>query len=157
MAQEEQYNSRDRSYSAWHRRQSTRRFVGIENAQLLAMIDLDASLYVEYDNGTKEPLALIETARDVGQGYKCATVTTKLAERAKLPCFVVLYSLDSEPNPADGKWPDIAKFRVKRLWPEREYEWRVFSPQEWAENLLRMREWKAAQLDERHIQEVSDG
>lgn len=154
MAQEEQYNSRDRSYSAWHRRLSTRRFIGIEKAQLLAMIDLDASLYVEYDDGTKEPLALIETARDVGQGYKTATVTAKLAERAKLPCFVVLYSLSSEPNPADENWPDIAQFRVKRLWPKAEHEWRMFSPQEWAENLLKMRKWKAARLDERHDNDI---
>ena len=66
MAQEEVYNTRDRSYSAWHRRKSTGRFIGFEHAQLLAMIDLDASLYVEYDDGTKEPIALIETAIDVG-------------------------------------------------------------------------------------------
>ena len=50
--QEEKYGTRDRAYSAWHRRKSTRRFIGIEHAQLLAMIDLDASLYVEYDDGT---------------------------------------------------------------------------------------------------------
>ena len=51
------------------------------------MIDLDASLYIEYDDGTKEPLALIETAQDIGQTYKNTTVTKKLAERAKLPCL----------------------------------------------------------------------
>lgn len=44
--QEERYGNRDRTYSAWHRRLSTRRFVGLERAQLLAMIDLDAALYV---------------------------------------------------------------------------------------------------------------
>lgn len=54
--QEETYGTRDRAYSAWHRRMSTRRFIGIDRAQLLAMIDLDAALYVEYDNGSKEPL-----------------------------------------------------------------------------------------------------
>ena len=52
---------------------------GIDSAQLLAMIDLDASLYVEYDDNSKEPLALIETAQDVGQAHKSATVTTNLA------------------------------------------------------------------------------
>jgi hypothetical protein len=40
--QEERYNTRDRTYSAWHRRLSTRRFVGLERAQLLAMIDIEA-------------------------------------------------------------------------------------------------------------------
>lgn len=38
--QEEVYAIQDRSYSAWHRRHSTRRFVGIDRAQLLAMVDL---------------------------------------------------------------------------------------------------------------------
>ena len=90
MAQEEKYGTRDRTYSAWHRRLSTQRFVGIEKAQLLAMIDLDAALYVEYDDGTKEPLALIETAQDVGQAYKPATVTLRLAKRAD---FALLYRI----------------------------------------------------------------
>ena len=70
MPHEEVTGTRDRTYSAWHRRMSTRRYVGIEAAQTLGMIDLDASLYVEYDDSTKEPLALIETARDVGQEFK---------------------------------------------------------------------------------------
>lgn len=147
MSQKEIYNSRDRTYSAWHRRLSTGRFIGIERAQLLAMIDLDASLFVEYDDGTKEPLALIETAQDVGQTYKTATVTLKLAQKASLPCFVVLYSPSNDLNPADDKWPDILQFRVKRLWPKFEKEWRIFTPQEWAENLLRLRIWQAKRLD----------
>jgi hypothetical protein len=146
--QEEKFNSRDRSYSAWHRRKSTRRFIGIEKAQLLAMIDLDASLYVEYDDGTKEPLALIETARDVGQTFKTATVTLNLAKRADLPCFVVLYSLSDSLNPADVTWKDIESFRVKRLYPNPSSVWETLSPQQWAEKLLSMRAWKAKKLDE---------
>lgn len=145
--QEEKYGTRDRAYSAWHRRKSTRRFIGIEHAQLLAMIDLDASLYVEYDDGTKEPIALIETARDVGQPYKTATVTANLAKRAELPCFVVLYALSDEKNPAYFLWFDIESFRVKRLWPKPESEWRIMSPQEWADNLLKMREWSTRKID----------
>jgi len=145
--QEEKYGTRDRSYSAWHRRLSTRRYVGIEKAQLLAMIDLDASLFVEYDDGNKEPIALIETACDVGQKYKCATVTTNLAKRANLPCFVVLYSLSSTANPADKEWKDIKSFRVKRLFPKPEKEWRTMTPEKWAMNLLKMREWSANNID----------
>ena len=148
MAQEEVYGTRDRSYSAWHRRNSTRRFIGIENAQLLAMIDLDASLYVEYDDGTKEPLALIETARDVGQPYKTATVTQKLAIMANIPCFVVLYRLSEMPNPADSQWSDIESFRVKRLHPKPMDKFELCTPQQWAERLLKMREWKAKKLDD---------
>ena len=147
MSQEEIYNDRDRTYSAWHRRLSTGRFVGIERAQLLAMIDLDASLYVEYDDGTKEPLALIETARDVGQKYKTASVTLNLAKRARLPCFVVLYRTSEKSNPYDNQWPDIVSFRIKRLWPKYENEWRMLSPDQWAKTLLKMRDWQSKRLD----------
>ena len=147
MSQEEKFNSRDRSYSAWHRRLSLRRYVGIEKAQTLAMIDLDASLYVEYDDGTKEPLALIETARDVGQSYKNATVTCRLAKRANLPCFAVLYKLSAECNPADTNWPDIQSFRVKRLYPRQENEWRILTPNEWSAVLVRLRNWSANEID----------
>jgi len=148
VSQEERYGSRDMAYSAWHRRLSTRRYVGIEKAQLLAMIDLDARLWVEYDDDTKEPLALIEIAQDVGQRHKSATVTQKLAERAELPAFLALYRLADIPNPADEDWPDIDRFRVKRLWPRTEQEWRICTPNQWAHTLLSMREWQAKRLDE---------
>ena len=145
--QEERFGTRDRSYSAWHRRNSTRRFVGIDRAQLLAMVDLDCSLYVEYDDSTKEPLALIETARDVGQAIKPATVTLALAKKAKLPCYVVLYSCGETLNPADPQWRDIAAFRVRRLWPKPENAWRELTPEQWAHGLLRIRQWTAKRLD----------
>lgn len=148
MAQEEQYSTRDRSYSAWHRRMSTGRYVGIERAQTLAMVDLDASLYVEYDDGTKEPLALIETAIDVGQEYKTATVTQNLAKRADLPCLVLLYSLSDNQNPADTRYRDISGFRVKRLYPNPEKAWRTMTPPEYARMLVNMRDWKSRRLDE---------
>lgn len=147
MPQEEYRGTRDRSYSAWHRRRSSRRFVGIERAQTLAMIDLDASLYVEYDDFSREPLALIETAIDIGQDYKNAQVTTRLAERAHIPAYVVLYRLASTPNPADPEWPDIDRFRVKRLYPKRQSDWTIYTPQEWAHRLVHLREWSACKLD----------
>lgn len=147
--QEEKYNTRDRSYSAWHRRLSTQRFVGIEAAQTLAMIDLDASLYVEYDDGTKEPLALIETARDVGQNHKSATVTQKLAELCGLPAAVVLYTISDEQNPADTRYKDISAFRVKRLYPDPTATWHRYTPDEWARALQRLRRRSAAAVDAR--------
>lgn len=147
MSQEEIYNTRDRTYSAWHRRRSTGRFIGIEKAQLLAMIDLDASLYVEYDNGTKDPLALIETAEDVGQLYKTATVTYKLAKKADIPCFVVLYEKSECKNPADKNFYDISQFRVRRLYPKWEKEWRILLPEEWSKILLSLRDWSAKKVD----------
>lgn len=146
--QEEKHSDRRQDYSAWHRRNSTRRFVGIENAMLLAMIDLDGALYVEYDDGDKEPLALVETAQDVGQDSKPATVTKKLAMRADLPAMLVLYHLSGRPLEADPKWQDIDYFRVKRLTPKPEQNWRTLTPKEWAETLLRLRRFGANRLDE---------
>jgi hypothetical protein len=149
MSQEEIYNSRDRTYSAWHRRCSTGRFVGIERAQNLAMIDLDAALYIEYDNNSKEPLALIETARDVGQAIKPATVTRNLARRCHpvLPAYVLLYMPSQERNPADPTWPDIIAFRLRRIWPEPESNWQKLSPGEWAKAIVMLRKWSSHQLD----------
>lgn len=147
MSQEEITDRRNKSYSEWHRRNSTQRFVGIEAAQLLSMIDLDASLWVEFDDGTKDPVALIETAIDTGK-YKCATVTFKLAKRANLPCYVVLYTLSDLPNPANPTCKDIASFRIKRLHPEpADKDWRVLTPAEWARALVKIRQWGAKRID----------
>lgn len=145
--QEERFGSRDRTYSAWHRRMSTRRFVGIERAQLLSMIDLDGALFVEFDSGSRQPLALIETARDVGQPYKCATVTANLAKRARIPCFCLLYTTDATANPADPRARDISRFRIRRLWPRPERSWRTVTPGEWANALVQIRAWSAGRLD----------
>ena len=149
--QEERYNGRDRTYSAWHRRKSTQRYVGIELAQTLGMIDLDASLYVEYDDWSKEPLALIETAQDIGQSYKTATVTKNLARRCSAiytPAYVLLYKKSNRINPADPLHMDIASFRVKRIWRDPETPWRDYTPQRWAEGLLKLRQLTAAKFDE---------
>lgn len=149
MSQEEKYGERDMSYSVWHRRMSTRRYVGIEKAQLLAMVDMDVVLWVEYEDDNKHPIALIETAIYIGKQSKPYTITKALAERAHLPAFVCLYTLSSELNPADksGKWKDIKEFRVKRIFPNEERMWRLLTPHEWARNLLRMREWTTHQFD----------
>lgn len=149
MAQEELFNTRDRSYSAWHRRNSTRRFVGIELAQTLAMIDMDAALYVEYDDGTKEPLVLIETAIDRGQPWKPATVTKALARRCvpTVPAYVLLYKLSPTRNPADPNWFDIEAFRVRRIWPEPEQPFQRLTPDQWAQKLVELRKWSARGID----------
>ena len=147
MTQEETYGTRDMTYSVWHRRNSTRRFVGIENAQILAMVDADVTFWIEYDDDDKEPLALVETAQDVGQSYKCATVMHRLAMRADLPCFVVLYTHADTPNPAAPQWPDISGFRVKRLHPKTQTTWVHYTPNEWAQVLLRMRRYVCEHID----------
>jgi hypothetical protein len=149
MAQEETYGTRDRSYSVWHRRMSTQRFVGIEVAQTLAMIDLDGALFVEYDDGTKEPLALIETAMDVGQSFKSATVTRNLARRCNptLPAYVLLYKLSDDANPCAPEFKDICQFRYRRLWPEPVSTWKIVSPGDWALKLVSLRNWSAQRVN----------
>lgn len=150
MSQEERFGTRDRTYSEWHRRMSTRRFVGLELAQSLAMIDLDAALYVEYDDKTKEPLALMELAADVGQSYKNGTVTRKLAERAGIRAYVVLYTASDQPNPAKPEFKDISGFRYRRLWPLPETDdWHTATPAQWARLLLKVRSAAANDLDEK--------
>lgn len=147
MSQEEKYHFRDACYSIWHRRQSTRRFVGLEDAQLLSMIDLDAVIYVEYDEQTKIPLALIEAAQDVGQDYKTATVTRQLARLAHLPAYVLLYHLSEAPNPANGNYSDIDGFRVMRLNPPSKNGLISVTPEQWAHHLLSMRREQCNKLD----------
>lgn len=149
MSQEERFGTRDQTYSAWHRRNSTRRYIGSERAQLLAMIDVDALLYLECDDKDMEPLAVIEVARDVGQANKTATAAFKLGRRADMPAYCVLYTPADAPNPADPDWPDISRFRIRRLWPKPESGWRILTPLEWAESLLRLRAWAANAIDNR--------
>lgn len=145
--QEERYGIRDLSYSAWHRAASIRRFVGWEHAQLLAMCDADAVLFLEYHESSKEPLALIEAAIDVGQDHKPATAITRLARRARVPAYLVLYERSADFNPADPRARDVASFRIKRLWPRADTSWRSVQPGEWANALLRIRAWAARRLD----------
>lgn len=152
MAQEERYGSRDLTYSAWHRRLSLKRFIGIEAAQTCAMIDTDAQTWVECEDQTFRPLMLVETARDVGQAHKNGTLLKNEASRGEpcgedIPAYIVLYKPSDEMNPANKAWPDVERFRVKRLWPEPETEWETLSPQEWAKRIIEIRKWSARRLD----------
>lgn len=142
---EEKYGTRDRAYSAWHRPKSIMRFLDLEQAKALSMIDVDAAMYVECRDGTFEPLVLIETAIYTGKDDKPTTMLKQLAARCKgtMPAYVVLYTHSSEPNPADKSVLDIEQFRVKRVWPEnwpmRETYWETVSPKQWATRLWQAR------------------
>jgi hypothetical protein len=116
----------------------------------MSMIDLDASLWIEYEGWNREPLVLIETAIDVGQSRKPATVLQCLARRANLPAYVVLYTpMAGLKNPADSSASDIVRFRVKRLWPDPESEWRRLSPWQWCRELEGVRDGEASRLEAR--------
>lgn len=158
MAHEEIFNTRDRSYSAWHRRASLARFISIEEAQTAHMIDLDASVWIEFDEVTKRPLLLAETAMDRGQNFKPATVTKELAKMANLPACVLLYMRGDELNPADTAWFDITQFRFRRIYPDPETKgWEILTPKEWAEKLMAIRRWSADQLKSQYcVLKLSD-
>lgn len=154
LAQRELTGKRDLTYSAFHRAESLGRFVGIERAQTLGMIDLDASLWVEYMG--KQPLALVETARDTGQSWKTATVTRELAQMAGIPAFVTLYQTARTPNTTQRYHVlDIERVRMQCLhcpsWlgkPEqRPGDWRTFDPWEYARFLMNLREGVCAKVD----------
>jgi len=95
MARENYFNQGDH-YSEFHRQ-----FDG------LAMIDIDQ---VEICKKCKAPLALVETAYDVGQNFKSFTVTKLIAQRLKVPGLVTLYQVDKTSN-------EIINFRVKKIYP----------------------------------------
>src|SRR5258708_13885845 len=117
MSQEERFGTRDRTYSAWHRRASLGRFIGADRAQLVSMCDIDAALWLEHDDLTKEPLALIETARDLGQPFKSGTVLLHLARRARLPAYVVRFRIVDRTNPPDAPCQDLVPFPVRPISP----------------------------------------
>jgi len=139
MSQRERYEVRDASYSAWHRADSTKRFIPLADATRLSMIDLDGAVWVEYADATREPVAILEAARDVGQDTKPATVCRRLAEMAGIEAWVVLYSLAEIMNPADTNCHDISGFRVMRIHPPWDKGWVPCSPKQWCKKLMSMR------------------
>jgi hypothetical protein len=139
--QVERYATRDRSYGIWRRLKSIARYLTAKEAGALTMADLDSVLFAEYHYPNKLPLCLIEVAMDIGQ-EKPAGVILNLARLADIPAFVALYTHAEHPNPSNANSPDIARFRIKRLWPHPEESWRTLTPDEWAKALLKIRGWQ---------------
>lgn len=137
----ERWGVRDLSYSAWHRAGSIGRFLGFEKARDLTLADLDGIIFVEYRPFSKVPLVLVEAGIDVGQQRKDARVLEALAWRANLPAYAVLYAHSESRNPADPRFQDIDRFRIRRVYPHGEANWTELAPQEWAERLVQIRAW----------------
>lgn len=120
----EKHGTRDRTYSLWHR----------DLDDELHMIDIDSC---EFCVVCKQPLALIETAIDVGQDKK-TYYTENLARAAAIPAYVLLYSGHTVKHvPAvDGREHVgvITQARVRRIYhPDRKPSgWRWFTPDELA-------------------------
>ena len=147
MSQKELAGFRNADYSAWHRTESLRRFINPDQAKLCSMIDLDSTVWTEYDDNTKMPLAFIETAVYSGKKEKIYTVTRNcsLMTDGRVPAFVVLYEIDVDKNPADTRFHDIVSFWVKRVYPD-ETGWKKVLPQKWAECLLSFRNKQCVML-----------
>lgn len=112
MSRWERTGERDLAYSAWHRTLDDE----------LTYIDLDA---VEYCAKCREPLLLMELARDHGQP-KATTVLRALARRADLPAILVFYSAGSE---------GIRGFRVRVVAPAYSPVDELLTPDEFAQRL----------------------
>lgn len=103
MSRQERYGTRDQTYSRWHRALADGR-----HGRQLSYIDLDG---IEYCDRCGSLLALIEAAWDVGQRHKATTVLAKLAVKAGIPAYCVMYE-----KAQDGQ--SIVMFRVRRVYPD---------------------------------------
>ncbi len=129
----------EKIYSRWHRTSSLERFVGFENAYRCAMINIDQTLWVECQDNGFQPIALIETAQDIGQKRKPATMLKNMAVRAVLPAFIVLYTLDDntiDPVTLDRK---IVRFCTKPIHIIERDTYNVLTPEEFARGLVSLR------------------
>ena len=153
MPHEEVYGERCSSYSVWHRRKSITRYVAEDAAEALTMVDIDAAYWIEASYGY--PVALVETAVDVGQTHKTSTILQRLGSMCDpvLPVFVLLYKLSEKVNPADGRSLDIESFRYKPLTINAREEWTECTPQQWAEILVLLRGMADGKAD-KHYKEV---
>lgn len=120
MSRWERYGTRDMAYSRWHRN------LPDDYGRQLKFIDLDG---IEVCDACGAILALVETAQDVGQPFKAATIMTRLARQASVEAYIVLYSKDGEA---------ISSFRIKRAWPTPTNYFRL-TPTQWHERIRRMR------------------
>src|SRR6516225_4317530 len=109
------------AYNAFHREASAARFIDRESAHNLPMINIDHVFWIEYNEQTKAPVALVESARDVGQKEKAVTILKALAVRANLPCYTVLYQIADDTDIDElTELPRITGFRVRREWPDQQ-------------------------------------
>ena len=97
MSRYERWGTRDMTFSAWHR----------TLPDWCTAIDLD---FLEYCQRCREPLALIELAQDVGQGFKATAVMEALSRRSGVPSFLILYKKDKG---------SLGECRMARIWPDR--------------------------------------
>lgn len=109
MAQHEKYHHRDLTYSLWHRYKT--------GDATLKYVDIDSC---EYCHRCRYPLALIETAIDIGQAYKVTTVMRNLAEMAGIPAYLVFYKkIDDDGNIESFRVHDLFSSKRTTMTPQR--------------------------------------
>lgn len=148
MPHYERTGKRSLTYSAWHRRDSIKRFLAGEEvlASRLTMIDIDGA-YVEakhpYDRPPVALIETVETSRQLKPGdyyHKNVNILYQLGKKAEIPVFLVLYRPDySKPNPANESYPDIEEFYIKEFWPTHSTKWKVCTPEQYARFLVHLR------------------
>jgi hypothetical protein len=127
MSQRERTGVRDMIYSRWHRPELISRYLRLDQAVILDMIDIDAC---ESCHFCKRPLALIETKESRATSTS-AYITSLLAQMAGVPGYLVFYTAtDSD---------DISEFRVQQVAPV-PGALTVVTPQAYAEWLLSLRD-----------------
>jgi hypothetical protein len=113
------HRSGERAYSAFHRVKSASRWISEEDAMKLANINTDRILWIECHHQSFEPIAVFETACDVGK-RKNTTAIRNLAKgftAHELRAYLVLYTLGDDIDPATDEIR-IISLRVRRVWPE---------------------------------------
>jgi hypothetical protein len=126
MSRHERYGTRDLTYSRWHR-------YALDDD--ITMIDIDA---LEYCRRCRMGLALIETARDVGQAVKPVTVLKRHAQAANVLALVILYTPSAEPCACNGNGRiagcrhGIDVMRVRQIYPKERRLWTSMQPAEFA-------------------------
>ena len=146
MSRYERYGTRSLVYSHWHRF-----YMGDDEP----MIDLDGIEYCSRKE-CREALVLVETALDVGQGFKATSVLERLSQQSGVMAICVLYrSTTPTPNEVCGCReglvnPDcdhgIDRFRVRRVWPD-PTPFGLMTPEQYRD---RIREIRMAHLAMKH-------
>ena len=119
-------------FNEWHRQDSIKRFITDEDARALTAMDIDL---IEYDFPTGKTVLLHEVAMYVGQTGKQTHVLAELAKHRGITALCTLYTLSKNDNPANPEVPDISCFRVKKVWPDPEKKFRMYTPAGYAKQL----------------------
>jgi len=149
MSHLEVTHRRSEAYSAFHRAASINRFLqNPDLAHSLGMIDLDHTIWIEWQDKTFRPLALIETAEDTPRNRrKSVKVLKALALMAGIPAFLVLVTEADWPNPTDRSVNDVRRFAMRRIdKPQPQHGYMERTPEEYVLWLVQLRQHQARQL-----------